>query len=63
RVSILTVILGSQSGIPFALGGSSLLFVVSVNLDTVSLMHGHLIAQQYYGLIKKSKLRGGTRGR
>ena len=45
-----------------ALSGS-LLIVVSVTLDTVAQVQGHLIAQQYEGLIKKSKLRGGKRGR
>ena len=40
-----------------------LLIVVSVTLDTVSQVQGHLIAHQYEGLIKKSKLRGGKRGR
>ena len=46
------------SGIPFALGGTSLLIVVSVTMDTVAQIQGHLLAHQYEGLIKKSKLRG-----
>ena len=62
-VCILPEILVSQTGIPLALGGTSLLIVVSVTLDTVAQIQGHLIAQQYEGLIKKSKLRGGKRGR
>ena len=49
--------------VSLALGGTSLLIIVSVTLDTVSQIQGHLIAQQYEGLIKKSKLRGGKRGR
>ncbi|MEO3999224.1 preprotein translocase subunit SecY [Mesorhizobium sp. CAU 1732] len=53
----------SAAGVPFYLGGTSLLIVVSVTLDTVSQVQGHLIAHQYEGLIKKSKLRGGKRGR
>ncbi|MEQ9181235.1 MAG: preprotein translocase subunit SecY [Nitratireductor sp.] len=53
----------SATGVPFYLGGTSLLIVVSVTLDTVSQVQGHLIAHQYEGLIKKSKLRGGKRGR
>jgi preprotein translocase subunit SecY len=53
----------SATGVPFYLGGTSLLIVVSVTLDTVAQMQGHLIAHQYEGLIKKSKLRGGKRGR
>ncbi|HEV2506923.1 MAG TPA: preprotein translocase subunit SecY [Mesorhizobium sp.] len=53
----------SATGVPFYLGGTSLLIVVSVTLDTVAQIQGHLIAHQYEGLIKKSKLRGGKRGR
>ncbi|MEM9284398.1 MAG: preprotein translocase subunit SecY, partial [Pseudomonadota bacterium] len=49
------------SGIPVYLGGTSLLIVVTVTLDTVQQIQGHLLAQQYESLIKKSKLRG-TRG-
>jgi preprotein translocase subunit SecY len=44
--------------IPVYLGGTSLLIVVSVTLDTVGQIQGHLLAQQYESLIKKSKLRG-----
>jgi preprotein translocase subunit SecY len=53
----------AATGVPFYLGGTSLLIVVSVTLDTVAQIQGHLIAHQYEGLIKKSKLRGGKRGR
>ncbi len=45
----------------FAFGGTSLLIVVSVTMDTVAQIQSHLLAHQYEGLIKKSKLRG--RGR
>jgi preprotein translocase subunit SecY len=44
--------------LPFYFGGTSLLIVVTVTLDTVGQIHSHLIAHQYEGLIKKSKLRG-----
>lgn len=47
--------------IPVYLGGTSLLIVVSVTLDTVGQIQGHLLAQQYETLIKKSKLRGGKK--
>ncbi|PQA85414.1 preprotein translocase subunit SecY [Hyphococcus luteus] len=47
--------------IPVYIGGTSLLIVVSVTLDTVGQIQGHLLAQQYESLIKKSKLRGGRR--
>lgn len=46
----------SQGAIPFYLGGTSLLIVVSVTIDTISRIQSHLIAHQYEGLIKKSKL-------
>lgn len=49
------------SGLDFYLGGTSLLIVVSVTMDTVAQVHGHLMAHQYEGLIKKSKLRGSRR--
>ena len=45
----------------FAFGGTSLLIVVSVTMDTVAQIHGHLQAHQYEGLIRKSKLRGRKR--
>jgi len=44
-----------------ALGGTSILIVVSVTMDTVAQIQSHLLAHQYEGLIKKSKLRGGRR--
>ena len=62
-VCLIPEFLISATGVPFYLGGTSLLIVVSVTLDTVSQVQGHLIAHQYEGLIKKSKLRGGKRGR
>jgi preprotein translocase subunit SecY len=62
-VCILPEFLVARTGVPLALGGTSLLIVVSVTLDTVAQIQGHLIAQQYEGLIRKSKLRGGKRGR
>ncbi len=57
-VCILPELLIGYTGIPFYFGGTSLLIVVSVTLDTVSQLQGHLLAQQYEGLIKKAKLRG-----
>ena len=45
-------------GISVFLGGTSLLIVVSVTMDTVQQVQSHLFAQQYEGLIQKSKLRG-----
>ena len=60
-VSLLPEFLISATGVPFYLGGTSLLIVVSVTMDTVSQVQGHLLAHQYEGLVKKSKLRGGKR--
>ena len=62
-ICMLPEFLISWAGVPFYLGGTSLLIVVSVTLDTVAQIQGHLIAHQYEGLIKKSKLRGGKRNR
>ncbi|MGC4027103.1 MAG: preprotein translocase subunit SecY [Mesorhizobium sp.] len=62
-VCLIPEFLISWAGVPFYLGGTSLLIVVSVTLDTVAQIQGHLIAHQYEGLIKKSKLRGGKRGK
>jgi len=44
---------------PFYLGGTSILIVVTVTMDTVAQIQSHLLSHQYEGLIKKSKLRGG----
>lgn len=48
----------SQYSMPFYFGGTSLLIVVTVTLDTVGQIHSHLIAHQYEGLMKKAKLGG-----
>ena len=50
-----------QYNVPFYLGGTSILIVVSVMMDTVAQIQSHLIAQQYEGLIRKSRLRGSRR--
>ncbi|MFQ3596042.1 MAG: preprotein translocase subunit SecY, partial [Sphingomonadaceae bacterium] len=60
-ICLLPELLISQLAIPFYFGGTSLLIVVNVTMDTVSQIQGHLLAHQYEGLIKKAKLRG--RGR
>jgi len=48
---------------PFYLGGTSILIVVSVTMDTVTQIQSHLLSHQYEGLIRKSRLRGGGRER
>lgn len=50
-----------EYNLSFALGGTSILIVVSVTMDTVAQIQSHLVAQQYEGLLKKSKLRGARR--
>ncbi|PPQ38100.1 protein translocase subunit secY/sec61 alpha [Rhodoblastus acidophilus] len=57
-ICLLPEMLISQFALPFYFGGTSLLIVVSVTMDTVAQIHGHLQAQQYEGLVKKAKLRG-----
>ena len=57
-VCLLPEILIANYSVPFNLGGTSLLIVVTVTLDTVQQIQSHLLAHQYEGLIKKSKLRG-----
>jgi preprotein translocase subunit SecY len=51
----------AQLGLNFRLGGTSLLIVVNVTMDTVTQIQSHLIAHQYGDLIKKAKLKGGGR--
>jgi preprotein translocase subunit SecY len=60
-VCVLPEILISYAAVPFYFGGTSLLIVVSVTMDTVAQIQGYLLAHQYEGLIKKSKLRGRRR--
>ena len=57
-VCLLPEYLISEFSLPFYFGGTSLLIVVSVTMDTVAQIHSHLLAHQYEGLIKKAKLRG-----
>ena len=56
-ICLIPEILFSQAGVPFYLGGTSLLIVVNVTMDTVSQIQSHLIAHQYGDLIKKAKLK------
>lgn len=60
-VCVLPEVLRAELEIPFYIGGTALLIVVSVTLDTVSQIQSHLLAHQYEGLIKKTKLRGRKR--
>ena len=60
-ICLLPEILISRAGLSFQLGGTSLLIVVNVTMDTVSQIQSHLIAHQYGDLIKKAKLKGAKR--
>jgi len=57
-VCLLPEILRSQLAIPFYFGGTSVLIVVSVTMDTIQQVQSHLLAHQYEGLIEKSQLSG-----
>ena len=57
-VCLLPEVLRSQFAIPFYFGGTSLLIVVSVTMDTITQVQSHLLAHQYEGLIEKSRLGG-----
>ncbi|MCK5284523.1 MAG: preprotein translocase subunit SecY [Alphaproteobacteria bacterium] len=60
-ICLLPEFLISKYSMPFYFGGTSLLIVVTVTMDTIAQIHSHLIAHQYEGLMKKSKLRGRRR--
>jgi preprotein translocase subunit SecY len=60
-VCLFPELLISYAAVPFYFGGTSLLIVVSVTMDTVAQVQGYLLAHQYEGLIKRSKLRGRRR--
>ncbi|NBO20367.1 MAG: preprotein translocase subunit SecY [Rhodobacteraceae bacterium] len=60
-ICLLPEILRSQLAVPFYFGGTSVLIVVSVTMDTINQIQSHLLAHQYEGLIEKSQLRGRKR--
>jgi preprotein translocase subunit SecY len=62
-ICLLPEFLISKYSMPFYFGGTSLLIVVSVTMDTVAQIHSHLIAHQYEGLMKTRKLRGRNKKR
>ena len=57
-VALLPEIVRNQLSIPFYFGGTSVLIIVSVGMDTIQQIQSHLLAHQYEGLIEKSQLRG-----
>ena len=62
-VCLLPEILRGQFAIPFYFGGTSVLIVVSVTMDTFQQVQSHLLAHQYESLIQKSQLRGKSRSK
>ncbi|SNS92321.1 protein translocase subunit secY/sec61 alpha [Tropicimonas sediminicola] len=62
-VCLFPEILRNQLAIPFYFGGTSVLIVVSVTMDTIQQVQSHLLAHQYEGLIERSQLRGKKRSR
>jgi len=60
-VCLLPEVLISNYGVPFYFGGTSLMIIVSVTMDTITQVQSHLLAHQYEGLIKKARVKG--RGR
>ena len=60
-VCVLPEYMIAQTGIPLFLGGTSLLIVVNVTVDTITQIQSHLLAHQYGDLIKKAKLKGRLR--
>ncbi|WP_102106788.1 preprotein translocase subunit SecY [Oceaniglobus roseus] len=62
-VCLLPEVLRSQLAVPFYFGGTSVLIVVSVTMDTIQQVQSHMLAHQYEGLIEKSQLRGKRRGK
>ena len=62
-ICLIPEFLSAQAGLNFTLGGTSLLIVVNVTMDTVSQIQSHLIAHQYGDLIKKAKLKTSPRRR
>ncbi|WP_114964854.1 preprotein translocase subunit SecY [Alkalilacustris brevis] len=61
-VVLLPEIIRAELGIPFFFGGTSVLIVVAVTMDTINQVQSHLLAHQYEGLLEKSQLRGKRRG-
>ncbi|MFY9239267.1 MAG: preprotein translocase subunit SecY [Roseovarius sp.] len=57
-VCLLPEVMRAQLSIPFYFGGTSVLIVVSVTMDTIQQVQSHLLAHQYEGLIEKSQLSG-----
>lgn len=62
-ICVIPEILIAEFGVPFYLGGTSLLIMVNVMMDTITQIQSHLIAHQYEGLLRKTNMKGGRRRR
>ena len=62
-VALTPEILRAQLGLQFYFGGTSILIVVAVAMDTIQQVQSHLLAHQYEGLIERSQLRGRRRSK
>jgi preprotein translocase subunit SecY len=57
-VCVLPTILISKFNVPFYFGGTSLLIVVGVGLDTAAQIEAHLISRSYEGFMKGASIKG-----
>ena len=57
-VCVLPILLTAKANVPFYFGGTSLLIVIGVSLDTMSQIESHLISRQYDGLLKSGRIQG-----
>jgi preprotein translocase subunit SecY len=57
-VCVMPVLLTNRFGVPFYFGGTALLIVVGVSLDTIGQIEAHLVSRQYEGFVKGARLRG-----
>ena len=61
-VCVVPIILNTHFGMPLAIGGTSVLIVAGVVLDTMNQVQSYLVAKQYGGVIKKAQKKGRFRG-
>ncbi len=57
-VCVLPTILSVRFGVPFYLGGTAILIVVGVGLDTIGQIEAHLVSRQYEGFVRGTRIRG-----
>jgi preprotein translocase subunit SecY len=57
-VCVLPTVLAVRAGVPFFFGGTALLIVVGVGLDTIAQIEAHLVSRQYEGFARGTRIRG-----